>query len=324
MNDFLSQIAIKNHPLIQFILESGKPIKIELGSAQKRIEGWLTMDLDPNSDLCMDLSKPLPFPDNCVEEIYSSHLLEHFSFPDPMLNLLSECYRVLKPGGIFKIAVPDARIYIESYEKPDQFDPEKHCLYTPAYHYHSKIDFINYIAYMDGHHRYLFDNENLPIIIANIGFENVKLREFEPGLDLETRKHESIYAEARKPGVSYPLKNLSELDQKPQLKTPVCLMIFNRPDTTQQVFNTIRQVKPEKLLVIADGPRPNVNGEFQKCAATRAIINQVDWDCEVLTHYSDINLGCRHRVSSGLNWVFNTVEEAIILEDDCLPDITFF
>ena len=101
-------------------------------------------------------------------------------------------------------------------------------------------------------------------------------------------------------------------------------MIFNRPDTTQQVFNTIRQVKPEKLLVIADGPRPNVNGEFQKCAATRAIINQVDWDCEVLTHYSDINLGCRHRVSSGLNWVFNTVEEAIILEDDCLPDITFF
>ena len=324
MNDFLSQIAIKNHPLIQFILESGKPIKIELGSAQKRMEGWLTMDLDPNSDLCMDLSKPLPFPDNCVEEIYSSHLLEHFSFPDPMLNLLSECYRVLKPGGVFKIAVPDARIYIESYEKPDQFDPAKYCLYTPAYHYHSKIDFINYIAYMDGHHRYLFDNENLPIIIANIGFENVKLREFEPGLDLETRKHESIYAEARKPGVSYPLKNLSELDQKPQLKTPVCLMIFNRPDTTQQVFNTIRQVKPEKLLVIADGPRPNVNGEFQKCAATRAIINQVDWDCEVLTHYSDINLGCRHRVSSGLNWVFNTVEEAIILEDDCLPDITFF
>lgn len=324
MNDFLSQIAIKNHPLIQFILESGKPIKIELGSAQKRMEGWLTMDLDPNSDLCMDLSKPLPFPDNCVEEIYSSHLLEHFSFPDPMLNLLSECYRVLKPGGVFKIAVPDARIYIESYEKPDQFDPAKYCLYTPAYHYHSKIDFINYIAYMDGHHRYLFDNENLPIIIANIGFENVKLREFEPGLDLETRKHESIYAEARKPGVSYPLKNLSELDQKPQLKTPVCLMIFNRPDTTQQVFNTIRQVKPEKLLVIADGPRPNVNGEFQKCAATRAIINQVDWECEVLTHYSDINLGCRHQVSSGLNWVFNTVEEAIILEDDCLPDITFF
>lgn len=324
MNDFLSQIAIKNHHLIQFILESGKPIKIELGSAQKRMEGWLTMDLDPNSDLCMDLSKPLPFPDNCVEEIYSSHLLEHFSFPDPMLNLLSECYRVLKPGGVFKIAVPDARIYIESYEKPDQFDPAKYCLYTPAYHYHSKIDFINYIAYMDGHHRYLFDNENLPIIIANIGFENVKLREFEPGLDLETRKHESIYAEARKPGVSYPLKNLSELDQKPQLKTPVCLMIFNRPDTTQQVFNTIRQVKPEKLLVIADGPRPNVNGEFQKCAATRAIINQVDWECEVLTHYSDINLGCRHQVSSGLNWVFNTVEEAIILEDDCLPDITFF
>ena len=324
MSNFLSQIALKNQHLIKFLLESGRPIKIEFGSSQKRMEGWITMDLDPNSDLCMDLSQPLPFPDNCVEEIYSSHLLEHFSFPDPMVNFLSECYRILKPGGFFKIAVPNARIYIESYENPEQFDPEKYCLYTPAYHYHSKIDFINYIAYMDGHHRYLFDEENLPKVIAHGGFENVKLRDFEPGLDLESRKHESIYAEAIKPGASYPVTAIFKSEQKPKLKTPVCLMIFNRPDTTQQVFNVIRQVKPEKLLVIADGPRFNVVGEAEKCAATRAIINQVDWDCEVLTNYSDINLGCRHRVSSGLTWVFNTVEEAIILEDDCLPDVTFF
>lgn len=324
MSNFLSQIASKNQHLIKFLLESGRPIKIELGSSQKRMEGWITMDLDPKSDLCMDLSQPLPFPDNCVEEIYSSHLFEHFYFPYPMLNLLSECYRILKPGGIFKIAVPNARIYIESYQNSEQFDPQKYCLYTPAYHYHSKIDFINYIAYMDGHHRYLFDEENLPKVIAHGGFENVKLRDFEPGLDLESRKHESIYAEAIKPGASYPVTAIFKSEQKPKLKTPVCLIIFNRPDTTQQVFNVIRQVKPEKLLVIADGPRLDVVGEVEKCAATRAIINQVDWDCEVLTNYSDINLGCRHRVSSGLNWVFNTVEEAIILEDDCLPDVTFF
>lgn len=324
MSNMLSQIASKNQHLIQFLLDSGRPIKIELGSSQKRMEGWITMDLDPQSDLCMDLSQPLPFPDNCVEEIYSSHLFEHFSFPYPMLNLLSECYRILKPGGFFKIAVPNARIYIESYQNPEQFDPQKYCLYTPAYHYHSKIDFINYIAYMDGHHRYLFDEENLPKVIAHGGFENVKLRDFEPGLDLESRSHESIYAEAIKPGVSYPVTAILKSEQNLKLKTPVCLIIFNRPDTTQQVFNVIRQVKPEKLLVIADGPRFNVKGEAEKCVATRSIINQVDWDCEILTQYSEINLGCRHRVSSGLTWVFNTVEEAIILEDDCLPDITFF
>ncbi len=109
-----------------------------------------------------------------------------------------------------------------------------------------------------------------------------------------------------------------------KLKTPVCLIIFNRPDTTKQVFEEIRQAKPSKLLVIADGPRADRPQDAEKCAAARAIIERVDWDCEVLTNYSDINLGCRKRVSSGLNWVFNQVEEAIILEDDCLPHPTFF
>ncbi|MEI3651316.1 MAG: glycosyltransferase family 2 protein, partial [Dolichospermum lemmermannii FEM_B0920] len=65
-------------------------------------------------------------------------------------------------------------------------------------------------------------------------------------------------------------------------------------------------------------------GEAEKCAAARAIINDVDWECEVLTNYSDINLGCKIRVSSGLDWVFSQVEEAIVLEDDCLPHPTFF
>jgi hypothetical protein len=108
------------------------------------------------------------------------------------------------------------------------------------------------------------------------------------------------------------------------LSTPVAFIIFNRPDTTEKVFQAIRQAQPQKLLVIADGPRSDRLGEAEKCAATRAIINRVDWECEVLTNYSDINLGCKQRVSSGLDWVFAEVEEAIILEDDCLPHPDFF
>ena len=77
-------------------------------------------------------------------------------------------------------------------------------------------------------------------------------------------------------------------------------------------------------MVIADGPRQDKVGEFEKCMATRAIIDLVDWDCEVVTNYSDVNLGCKLRVSSGIDWVFEQVEEAIILEDDCLPDLSFF
>lgn len=109
-----------------------------------------------------------------------------------------------------------------------------------------------------------------------------------------------------------------------QLKTPVAFIIFNRPDTTERVFREIARAKPPKLLVIADGPREARPGEATRCAQTRAIIDQVDWDCQVLTNYSEVNLGCKNRVASGIDWVFEQVPEAIILEDDCLPHPTFF
>ncbi|VEP14286.1 conserved hypothetical protein [Hyella patelloides LEGE 07179] len=108
------------------------------------------------------------------------------------------------------------------------------------------------------------------------------------------------------------------------MKTPIAFIIFKRPDTTEKVFEAIRQAKPSKLFVIADGPRKDKPGEAEKCAASRAIIDRVDWNCEVKKNYSDTNLGCKKRVSSGLDWVFSMVEEAIILEDDCLPHPTFF
>lgn len=108
------------------------------------------------------------------------------------------------------------------------------------------------------------------------------------------------------------------------MKTAVAFLVFNRPDTTKQVFERIRQARPPKLLVVADGPRDSHPTDPEKCAAARAIIETIDWDCEVLKNYSETNLGCKKRISSGLDWVFEQEEEAIILEDDCLPDPTFF
>lgn len=108
------------------------------------------------------------------------------------------------------------------------------------------------------------------------------------------------------------------------LKTPIAFLIFNRPDTTEKVFCEIAKAKPQKLLVVADGPRSGKAGEAEKCEQARRIISSVDWECEVLTNYSAVNLGCKRRVSSGLDWVFETVEEAIVLEDDCLPSPSFF
>jgi len=109
-----------------------------------------------------------------------------------------------------------------------------------------------------------------------------------------------------------------------QLQTPVAFFIFNRPETTARVFEAIRQARPPMLLVVADGPRSDHPDDVEKCAAARSVIDRVDWDCEVLTNFSDTNMGCKRRISSGLDWVFSIVEAAIILEDDCLPGMDFF
>ena len=109
-----------------------------------------------------------------------------------------------------------------------------------------------------------------------------------------------------------------------KLQTPVAFLVFNRPETTSRVFEEIRRVRPPILLVVADGPRADRTGDAEKCEAVRAIVDTVDWPCEVLKNYSEVNLGCKVRISSGIDWVFKQVEEAIILEDDCLPHSTFF
>ncbi|MFA5023118.1 MAG: glycosyltransferase family 2 protein [Candidatus Paceibacterota bacterium] len=106
--------------------------------------------------------------------------------------------------------------------------------------------------------------------------------------------------------------------------TPILLMIFNRPDTTRQVFEAIRKARPTKLFVAADGPRPERPGEKERCEEARTIINNVDWPCEVKTLFQEKNLSCRFGPPTAISWFFDNVEEGIILEDDCLPDPAFF
>jgi hypothetical protein len=109
-----------------------------------------------------------------------------------------------------------------------------------------------------------------------------------------------------------------------QFQTPILFLVFNRPEPTRQVFQAIREYQPSHLFVAADGPRPQASGEWRLCAETRAILKEVDWQCEVHTLFRDHNLGCGAAVSEAITWFFDQVEEGIILEDDCLPDSTFF
>lgn len=109
------------------------------------------------------------------------------------------------------------------------------------------------------------------------------------------------------------------------LATPVVLVVFNRPEHVAALIKALRPLRPKRVMIIADGPRPDRAGEDVRCLeARRAAVEGIDWDADVVTLFSEVNLGCRRRVSSGLDWVFSQVEEAIILEDDLVPHPDFF
>lgn len=107
-------------------------------------------------------------------------------------------------------------------------------------------------------------------------------------------------------------------------RTPVVFVLFNRPETTARAFEQIRAARPGRLFILADGPRADHRADRARCEAARAVVDTIDWPCEVTRDYADTNLGIKTRVGAGLTAVFGEVDTAIILEDDCVPDPTFF
>ncbi len=109
-----------------------------------------------------------------------------------------------------------------------------------------------------------------------------------------------------------------------QPKTPVLLMLFNRADTTQKLFDKLREIKPAKMFVAANGPRPEVAADIAACAAVRAIFNHIDWPCELHTNFRETNIGMQPHWRLALDWFFESVDDGIVLEDDCIPNASFF
>jgi predicted SAM-dependent methyltransferase len=183
---------------IRRLLKERNEISVEVGAGDKRGQGeWITIDISKTCDIYWDLRRGIPFPNESLKKIYSSHFLEHLSFKEAQ-QFLDECKRVLVPYGKFLICVPNARIYIEAYARRDSLDATQFFGYKPAYNHTTRIDYVNYTAYMNGEHKYMFDEENLLHILESKGFKNVHLRQFDPSLDLQVRDFESIYAEAEK------------------------------------------------------------------------------------------------------------------------------
>jgi predicted SAM-dependent methyltransferase len=196
-NDLLNAELLKKK--ITDLLSNTNSLKLELGAGNKKgIDNWVTMDLSPECDITYDLLKPLPFPDNSVDEIYTSHFLEHF-YTNDILKILKESYRILKLNGKISTCVPDGSIYIKAYANNQKLDPNQWLRYKPAATIYSDIDIVNYMAYMgENEHRHLFDQENLIAIFKAAGFINVRKKEFDKNIDMIERDYQSIYVVGEK------------------------------------------------------------------------------------------------------------------------------
>ncbi len=106
--------------------------------------------------------------------------------------------------------------------------------------------------------------------------------------------------------------------------TPVVLIAFNRPDETRRTFAAIREARPQRLFLVCDGPREDRPDDTAAVAAVRALFDDIDWPCDVDRHFRERNLGVEANIELGLDRVFSMVDRAIVIEDDCQADSTFF
>ncbi len=179
--------------------------KLHLGCGSKVFRDWINIDMNPKGDFTLDLREGLPFADSSVELIYTEHSLEHFYREHDAPFLLAECLRVLKPGAWIRITVPDASVFIKYYTgQLDTATAEKIRQSHNRFHV-TAMDVVNSAFRWKHQHLYMYDEETLRMLLRDVGFVNIQRREFcqSPvkefvGLDLEERRHDTLYMEAQK------------------------------------------------------------------------------------------------------------------------------
>jgi predicted SAM-dependent methyltransferase len=174
-------------------------MKLNIGCGPNRKQGWVNIDLLPDVDLSLDMREAMPFSENSAAIIYSEHFFEHLDYPEPAKQFLKECHRILKPGGIFSVGVPDTEWPLQAYVGPDDKNyfawSKVNCL--PEW-CQTRIDDINYHFRQDGEHRFAYDYETLYHVLMEAGFSNIRQRAFDAGLDAENRRIGTLYVDAVK------------------------------------------------------------------------------------------------------------------------------
>lgn len=185
-------------------LAGERNLKLNLGCGPNAKPGWVNLDLfNSRADFQYDLRRPFPLPDACCSLIYSEHLFEHFEYQEG-LALLRESCRLLAPGGVLRVVVPDMPAIFKAYLDRDEayfglmqdmrlingMDNKDACL----------IDYVNLAAYQYGEHKMLYDADKLVCMAKLAGFSRAERSTYRESFDspLPVRRHYSLYVEAIK------------------------------------------------------------------------------------------------------------------------------
>lgn len=180
-------------------LSESKQLKLHLGSGDVIKAGWINIDISPAADISLDLREPLPFADNSCVFVYSEHFLEHLAYPQPAITFLSECFRVLEPGGTLSIGVPDTEWPLMEYAGVQ--DKGYFTLARERWHpawCQTRLEQLNFHFRDCGEHRYAYDLETLQKALKSVGFGSVGRRDFDAVLDSEDRRLGTLYVQAIK------------------------------------------------------------------------------------------------------------------------------
>ena len=179
---------------------SRQHLQLHIGCGPVIKNGWVNIDISPQADVTLDVREPLPFRENSCSIVYSEHFLEHIDYPEQTFAFLKECYRVLEPGGLFSVGVPDTELPIAAYlgltdDSIFRLAKER---WHPAW-CQTEMEHLNYHFRQGQQHRFAYDFKTLAKALASAGFQEIRRRDFSPALDSEDRKIGTLYVDATKP-----------------------------------------------------------------------------------------------------------------------------
>jgi predicted SAM-dependent methyltransferase len=176
-------------------------LKLNIGCGTNIKAGWINIDMSIGGDtLSLDVRERLPFPDASALIVYSEHFFEHLEYPGEALAFLRESWRVLVPGGVFSMGIPDFELEVTAYvERDPEFYRRRREHYAQPVWVNTRMHVLNHVFRQDREHKCSYDMETLEGVLASVGFVAVVRRPFDPQLDTPRREWGTLYAEAKKP-----------------------------------------------------------------------------------------------------------------------------